>query len=140
MRKFKIRVDGEEFEVEVEEVDGNSTVSKRPVNTGQTRSKTSSSVSSGSRKSAPKKSGAKKKSSKPSQPSSDGDIVAPMPGTIVDVMVAPGEEVSKGQDLMTLEAMKMENNISAPHDGTINEIKVESGDKVDADDLLIKMG
>jgi acetyl-CoA carboxylase biotin carboxyl carrier protein len=65
------------------------------------------------------------------------EVVAPMPGTIVDIMVAVGDEVEEDQELMVLEAMKMENPIFAPANGTVKEIKVKVGDKVESDEVLM---
>lgn len=69
-----------------------------------------------------------------------GSISAPMPGTILRVAVAGGDSVKKGDTLLILEAMKMENEILAPHDGTIAEVKVAQGASVNAGDLLVVMG
>lgn len=55
---------------------------------------------------------------------------SPLPGVILDIVVKQGDTVKKGQKLMVLEAMKMENNINADHDGVISEIKVNKGDSV----------
>ena len=63
-------------------------------------------------------------------------IKAPMQGLIVDVKVKAGEKVKAGDEIVILEAMKMENPIVAPCDGVINEIKVTKGDKVNTDDVL----
>ncbi|MCM1312954.1 MAG: biotin/lipoyl-binding protein [Bacteroides sp.] len=57
-------------------------------------------------------------------------VRAPLPGTIVDLKVAVGAEVKKGQTLVVLEAMKMENNIDAECDGKITAVKVNKGDTV----------
>jgi len=62
-----------------------------------------------------------------------------MPGTILDVKVSAGEEVTRGQALLILEAMKMENEIMAPRDGVIDEIRVAVGVSVNSGDLLIVM-
>ena len=63
-------------------------------------------------------------------------INAPMQGLIVDVKVETGQKVKAGDEIIILEAMKMENPIVAPCDGVINEIKVTKGDKVNTDDVL----
>ena len=63
-------------------------------------------------------------------------IKAPMQGLIVDVKVKTGEKVKAGDEIIILEAMKMENPIVAPCDGVIDEIKVIKGDKVNVDDVL----
>ena len=64
-------------------------------------------------------------------------LTSPMPGTIISVAVSDGAVVSKGQPLLILEAMKMENEIKAPWDGTIAEVKVSQGASVNAGDILI---
>jgi biotin carboxyl carrier protein len=69
----------------------------------------------------------------------DGTIKALMPGRVVRVLVAKGDAVRKGTGLLILEAMKMENEITAPADGTIEEILVESGQTVEAGAELIRV-
>ena len=58
------------------------------------------------------------------------EILAPMPGTIIEIQVNPGDDVVEGQELLVLEAMKMENPIVATADGKIIEINVKVDDKV----------
>ncbi len=69
-----------------------------------------------------------------------GKILAPIPGTVFTVDVSEGDSVSAGDKLLVLEAMKMENVISADGDGTINAIHVKKGDKVGAGQLLMEIG
>ena len=69
----------------------------------------------------------------------NGVIEAPMQGTIVGIKVAVGDAVSAGDELVVLEAMKMENAIPADIDGTVAEIAVAEGDSVGAGDLLIRL-
>ncbi|MBQ8840434.1 MAG: biotin/lipoyl-binding protein [Clostridia bacterium] len=66
-------------------------------------------------------------------------IKAPMPGTILKVNVANGQAVKKGDVLMVLEAMKMENEIPAPADGTVTGISVSAGQTVDAGATLCSL-
>ena len=66
-----------------------------------------------------------------------GSVVVPMQGTIVKVTVAVGDEVTTGQTVCLLEAMKMENTIVADKDGTVAEIKVEAGQAVNANDVVL---
>jgi len=65
------------------------------------------------------------------------DVLAPMPGTIMEILVEVGDQVSAEEELIILEAMKMENPIVAPADGTVKEIKVEEEDKVDTNQVLV---
>jgi acetyl-CoA/propionyl-CoA carboxylase biotin carboxyl carrier protein len=66
-----------------------------------------------------------------------GTIAAPMQGTIVKVLVAEGDEVEVGQSVLVLEAMKMENHISAEKSGTVKEVRVSAGDTVGTGDVLV---
>ena len=66
-------------------------------------------------------------------------IKAPMPGTILDVKVAPGSTVKKGQVLVILEAMKMENEIVSPQDGKVASVNVSSGTSVTTGQVLISL-
>lgn len=66
-----------------------------------------------------------------------GDVVAPMQGTIVKVLVTVGQEVKAGDAVMVLEAMKMENQLQADKSGTVSAIKVKAGDKVGSGDVLV---
>ena len=67
------------------------------------------------------------------------EIKAPMPGKVIDIMIKEGEEVKKGDSLLILEAMKMENVIKAPHDLKIKSTKVEIGQAVEKGAVLIKL-
>ena len=66
------------------------------------------------------------------------DIKAPMPGLIVGINVQPGDVVKKGDAVLILEAMKMENLIKAPGEGTIRSIRVAKGDRVEKNQVLIE--
>ncbi len=68
-----------------------------------------------------------------------GAIFAPMPGLVTSVMVTAGDRVTKGQTLLTLEAMKMEQAIKSPLDGTVAELPVVTGQQVSAEALLIRI-
>lgn len=66
-------------------------------------------------------------------------INSPMPGNILSVKASAGQAVKKGDVLMILEAMKMENEICAPQDGTIASVQVSAGDSVESGDVLVTM-
>ena len=74
----------------------------------------------------------------PTAPASSGSVTinSPMPGTILKVNVANGQAVKKGDVLMILEAMKMENEIMAPADGTVASVNVQAGASVDSGAVL----
>lgn len=74
------------------------------------------------------------------EPAAKGDgIRAPMSGTILKVVVTPGQTVTQGDTLIVLEAMKMENEIVAPADGVVNEILVQTNDRVQSNQLLLTL-
>ncbi len=64
-------------------------------------------------------------------------LKAPLPGTIFKILVNPGDSVTKGQIVLIMEAMKMENNIQADKDGIVKELKVKVGDSVLQNDVLM---
>lgn len=72
--------------------------------------------------------------------SGDASIKAPMPGLVVNIPVALGETVERGQTVAVLEAMKMENDLSAPRGGVVKEIKVAQGQAVNQGQPLIIVG
>jgi len=65
-------------------------------------------------------------------------LKAPLPGSIFKIMVSEGDEVKKGQNLLIMEAMKMENDIKAEKDGVIKSLKVKVGDAVLQGDVLVE--
>ncbi|MBO5339115.1 MAG: biotin/lipoyl-binding protein [Clostridia bacterium] len=75
-----------------------------------------------------------------SAPAGAQAIKAPMPGTILKVNVSNGQSVKKGDVLMILEAMKMENEILAPNDGTVSSVGVSQGATVESGTVLCTLG
>ena len=69
----------------------------------------------------------------------DGDILSPMPGKIIAVEVVAGQAVTKGQKLLTLEAMKMEHSLVAPFDGVVAELNAVAGGQVQVEALLVRI-
>lgn len=70
---------------------------------------------------------------------SAGIVRAPLPGLILDLMVKAGDTVKAGQNMMIMEAMKMENNVQAPHDGQLKQVFVNKGDSVQEGDNLVEI-
>ncbi|HHG74997.1 MAG TPA: oxaloacetate decarboxylase subunit alpha [Persephonella sp.] len=68
-----------------------------------------------------------------------GDISSPMPGKVVSVKVSPGDKVKKGDVLLIVEAMKMENEIHSPINGVVEEVYVREGDQVNPDECLMRV-
>lgn len=128
MRKFNITVNGTAYEVELEEVAGNASAAVAPT------------VAAPAPKAVPAPAAAAP-AVKPQVAEAGGDPVkSPMPGTIVNIKVAQGAAVKKGQVLLILEAMKMENEILSPKDGTVAQIAVAQGATVSSGDLLAVIG
>jgi len=66
------------------------------------------------------------------------ELKAPMPGLVLSILVKEGDEIKKGDNLLVLEAMKMENIIKSPADVTIKSIKIKPSDKVEKNQVLIQ--
>ena len=69
-----------------------------------------------------------------------GDIVAPIPGRIMEIKVKVGDTVAKGQTVATMEAMKMENNIASTMDGFVQEIRVQKDSEVATGEIIMIIG
>ena len=130
MRKFLIKVNGNQYEVEVEEMREDGTVVEQ---ISEVKSTAPAAAPAPAPAPAPKQAETKKSAPIPA----DAFVVsAPMPGTILSINVNTGDTVKKGQVLLILEAMKMENEIVAPEDGTITSIDTSEGASVNTGDIL----
>jgi biotin carboxyl carrier protein len=130
MKKFLIKINGNQYEVEVEEVKEGTV----------TAAASTEAVNKPAQPAAPSKEAAVKAPVKDTPvPSGATTVTAPMPGTILKVNVNPGDKVKKGQVLLILEAMKMENEIVAPGDGTVATVNVSKGSAVNAGDMLVSL-
>ena len=90
---------------------------------------------------APKAEAPKAETPKAAAPAAGGiQVKSPLPGSVIKVLVSEGQAVKKGDTLLTLESMKMENAIMAEQDGTVKQIAVSAGQNVMQDDLLIVLG
>lgn len=118
MKKYVIKLNGKVYELEMEEVIGEvavtETIKPQPV--------------------------LEKNNMKETTQTSGGEVVgAPMPGNILDVYVKVGDMVKKGQTLLILEAMKMENEIVSPIDGQVVSINISKGESVNPGQTLIQI-
>jgi biotin carboxyl carrier protein len=132
MKQYNITVNGTTYAVEVEEVGGASMPSAPRVQAAPVAPAPAAAPAP-----APKV-----VSAPAAAPVTAGGelIVAPMPGTIFDIPVVVGQAVKAGDNLIILEAMKMENEIVAPVDGTVKTIHVTKGTSVSSGDALITLG
>lgn len=111
MKKYRVNVNGTVYEVELEEM-------------------TAAPAAPAAAPAAPA-----------AAPAAGGEkVTSPMPGTILSVNVAAGDAVKRGQVLMILEAMKMENEIMCPCDGTVTSVSVTKGAAVESGTLLCTIG
>lgn len=130
MKKFRVLVNGSEYNVEIEELSEAATAARPATSTPPP-------ASSAPRPATPVPAKPSPTASTTQGAAAGGAIAAPMPGTILSVAVEVGTAVTKGQTLLVLEAMKMENEIQAPADGTVQELNVSQGLSVNAGDTLI---
>ncbi|QYJ03187.1 ATP-grasp domain-containing protein [Nocardioides panacisoli] len=72
----------------------------------------------------------------PADKVAEGSLLAPMPGSVIDVRAAAGDRVSQGQPIVVMEAMKMQHTVAAPYDGVVAEVPATSGDQVEAGAVL----
>ena len=82
---------------------------------------------------------ASKKSHPKADPDVPGQVGAPMPGKVVQVLVSAGQQIARGQKLFAIEAMKMETSVSSPLNARVKEVHVQPGASVDAKDLLVTL-
>ena len=83
--------------------------------------------------------GAKYLKRKPYQPVDPGLVVSFIPGTIIDIFVKEGQIINKGDELLILDAMKMQNRLKSEISGSIESISVKKGDRVAKGNLLLKI-
>ncbi len=135
MKMFRVVVNGSEYRVGIEELADEE--SKLPAATARLSPAGGSGPASPATASAPAGRGGARTATGGVTREVAGAVRAPLPGTILQVAVRPGDTVSLGQTLLVLEAMKMENEIKAPAEGLVAEVPVSQGDSVNAGDLLV---
>lgn len=126
--KYSVKFRGKQYEVEVERLEEDfRALTKREVSEGVV-TQIPAAPSASEKKPAP--------AMIPQMPLGTTTVISPMPGSVLGVNVAVGEQVKAGQVLVLIEAMKMENEIVAPVDGVVENIPVKKGDIVDTDAVL----
>ena len=147
MKEFSFKINGAEYKCAVEELEAGKT--KVTVNGKVYEVETEAAAPKAE---APKAAPAPKPAAAPAPaapkaeapkaaPAAGGvQVKSPLPGSVIKVLVSEGQAVKKGDTLLTLESMKMENAIMAEVDGTVKQIAVTPGQNVMQDDLLIVLG
>ena len=156
MAKYQYTVKGVDYEVEIQDIEGNIanvTVNgipfevemKQPVKAGKQKVKLSGEQKESAPTAAPTATptatttpaATTTAAAQPAAAASGKPVVAPLPGTINEIKVKVGDKVNAGDTVVILEAMKMQNNIEAETSGTITSINVNKGDAVMEGDTLV---
>lgn len=140
MKNYNITVNGQVYQVAVEEVGASSNVNAAPVvNQAPPAAPVPVQPAASPAPAAPAKAQAPQET--PKEAGSEGSVKvnAPMPGKILDIKVNVGDSVKKGTVLFILEAMKMENEIVAPEDGAVASINVTQNQTVEPGDTVITL-
>ena len=149
MKEFTFKINGAEFKCAVEEIEAgktNVTVNGKVYTVETEAPKVEAPAPKAApapapKPAAPKAEAPKAEAPKPAAPAAGGlQVKSPLPGSVIKVLVSEGQAVKKGDTLLTLESMKMENAIMAEQDGTVKQIAVTPGQNVMQDDLLIVLG
>jgi len=142
MKNYKFRINGNQYEVEVLEIEGNmakievnGTVYDVEMQREIPKIKTVAAAAPAQAKQV--------KEAKPAPVNVSGkasEVRAPLPGVIIQVLVRPGDEVKPGQTVCTLETMKMENAIKAENGGKVTTLNITAGQSVLQDEVLMVIG
>lgn len=151
MKKYSLKINGNQYEVKIDDVNEASTVAHVTVN----GTKYDVEIEGGKAKpvskpqviAAPEATGLSVTPKTPiatkpaavAAPASGYKVTCPLPGTVLAVNVKEGDTVAAGQTVIVLEAMKMENDICAPQDGTVASVNVQKGASVNTDDVLVTL-
>ena len=150
MKKYQYKVQGVDYDVEIEEVEGNiakvnvngipfEVELKQPINPTSSLNKVKVEAPKPVAK-APAAAPATAPAPTPAPAGAGTAIKSPLPGTITDVKVNVGDKVNAGDVVLVLEAMKMQNNIESETTGTVTSIAVKPGDSVMEGSVLLTIG
>ena len=145
MKEFTFKINGAEYKCAVEEIEAGKTNVTVNGKVYEVETETPKAAPVAAKPTPAPKPAApaapKAEATKPAAPVAGGiQVKSPLPGSVIKVLVAEGQAVKKGDTLLTLESMKMENAIMAEQDGTVKQIAVTPGQNVMQDDLLIVLG
>ncbi len=130
MKKYNVTVNGTMYEVVVEEADAASV--SAPV------AAPAAPVAPAPKAAAPKAAPAPKAAAVAGSEGAE-KVTSPMPGNVLEVKVSVGQSVKKGDTVIVLEAMKMENDIPAPRDGVIASVNVQKGATIASGDTIVTL-
>lgn len=142
MKEFQFKIDGKEYKTAVNELEGGITEVTVNGKSYKVEMEHAAPKAAPVAPAAPKAASAtapKAEAPKPA-PAGGKNVVSPLPGSVIKVLVAEGQAVKAGDTLLTLESMKMENAIAAECDGTVKQVAVKAGQTVMQDDLLVVLG
>ena len=150
MNKYQYKVQGVDYDVEIEEVEGNvakvnvngirfDVELKQPINPTSSLKKVRIEAPQPVARPAVTPAAAPAEA-KPIQPGAGSPVKAPLPGTVTDVKVNIGDTVKQGDIVLVLEAMKMQNNIESEYNGTVTSITVKQGETVMEGAVLLTIG
>ena len=154
MNKYQYKVQGVDYEVEIEEVEGNiakvnvngipfEVELQKPINAAKHPTMTRPKVEA-PKPAAPTPAPAAAAAAAPAQPAAPvgagSPVKAPLPGTVTEIKVQVGQQVNVGDVVLVLEAMKMQNNIEAEYAGTVTSITVKQGETVMEGSVLLTIG
>lgn len=137
VRKFKVRLNGKEYLVEVEEITSVSQT-KKPQETKNTLE--DQQVKSVTNEPTKKGEVREERTEKKEESVSTGKVITtPMSGIILKIFVSPGQKINAGDNILILEAMKMENEIKADTSGIVKSVLVKEGDAVETGQVLVEL-
>jgi glutaconyl-CoA decarboxylase len=152
MQEFKFKINGAEYKCAVEEIEGGLTevtvngkkylveTEKPAAPAPAPKPAAAPAAPKAEPAPAPAPAPAPKPAAAPAAPAAGVQVKSPLPGSVIKVNVSVGQAVKKGDTLLTLESMKMENPILAEQDGTVAQVAVAAGQTVMQDDLLLVLG
>jgi len=138
-KQLRVIVNGKPYDVEIENVSGAPVSVSVPAAAHAAAPKPAAKVVSAPAAAKPAAKPAAAANVKPGGGAAN-EVRAPMPGTILDIAVKPGDKVAKGDQLLALDAMKMKNAIRAPKDGVVATVDVVDGQKVAYGELMLTFG
>lgn len=130
-KNLRITVEGKSYDVEVELLDGGDTTEVVRPTAPRSSARVAAPVAAPVKKAA---------APAPAASGGDGDVTSPLAAVVVSIDVAVGDAVSEGQNIVTLEAMKMNTMVTATKSGTIQAIHIKAGDAVEEGQAIITIG